>query len=244
MTHRNEIAIQLRNVTYEVDHSTILHQISGQFYKGKITNLVGPSGSGKTTLLKMCNGLISPTSGEILINNYSINTYEPTTLRRNIGIVLQNAPILRTTVFENLVLPLQLQNKTLTETKASELLTEVGLDPKLLHRQANELSGGQKQKINIARTLLNEPNILLLDEITSALDPNSTSEVEELIHILNQKYSITVIWITHNIEQAKRIGDFTWVLKDGQLIESGESSSVLEKNLFNQDPIGGNNHDL
>jgi putative ABC transport system ATP-binding protein len=98
----------------------------------------------------------------------------------------------------------------------------------LLNRNSKELSGGQKQKVSIARTLINQPKILLLDEITSSLDPNSTHEIEQLILKINQKYRVTMIWITHNLEQAVKIGDFTWVMMNGELIESGKSSLLQE----------------
>lgn len=224
MNSLNEIAISFQNVFYEIDDLSILNNIAGEFYKGKITTLVGPSGAGKSTLLKMCNGLISPTTGDIFIGDQPIHSYEPTHLRKSVGIALQSAPIIRGTVFHNLSLPFTLQNKKLPEKDAISFLEDVGLDHTFLHRQAEDLSGGQKQKISIARSLLNRPKILLLDEITSALDPTSINEIEQLILKINQKYGVTMIWITHNIEQAKRIGHYTWIMMEGQLLETGEST--------------------
>ncbi len=217
-------AIKFENVCYEKDELSILNNINGVFSKGKITTLVGPSGAGKTTLLKLCNGLYSATSGEIYIQDNPIHSYEPTTLRRKVGIVLQSAPIIRGTVYKNLALPFTLQDKKLPENEAIKFLNDVGLDESFLHRQAEDLSGGQRQKVSIARTLINQPEVLLLDEITSALDPTSVNEIEQLILKINQKYDVTIIWITHNIEQAKRVGDYTWVMMEGQLIESGETN--------------------
>lgn len=224
MNSLNEVAISFHNVCYKIDHLSILNNINGEFYKGKITTLVGPSGAGKSTLLKMCNGLISPTTGDILIEDKHIDSYEPTTLRKNVGIALQSAPIIRGTVFHNLSLPYTLQHKSLLESDAISFLEVVGLDHTFLQRQAEDLSGGQKQKVSIARSLLNRPKILLLDEITSALDPTSVYEIEQLILKINQKYGVTIIWITHNIEQAKRIGNFTWIMMEGKLLETGEST--------------------
>ncbi|MDN4494938.1 ABC transporter ATP-binding protein [Ureibacillus aquaedulcis] len=224
MKHTYTSAIQFNNICFEIDRVPILNNISGSFYEEQITTLVGPSGAGKTTLLKMCNGLISPTSGEVFIESISIDSIAPTTLRKNIGIVLQNAPIIHGTVFENIALPFSLQEKKLTEKEAILFLEAVGLDHTFLYRRASDLSGGQKQKISIARSLVNKPKVLLLDEITSALDPASVSEIEQLILKINQEFQVTIVWITHNIEQAKRIGDFTWILMEGRLLESGESS--------------------
>lgn len=219
--------IIFQNVWYETGKHTILKNISGAFTKGAITTIVGPSGSGKTTLLKMCNGLLSPTKGEIFVQNKPIETFEPTALRKTVGICLQSAPIICGTVYDNLTLPRTLQKKRLSIEEAKKLLVDVGLDESFLHNKAEDLSGGQRQKMSIARTLVNRPNILLLDEITSALDPVSAIEIEQLIQLINKKYNVTVIWITHNIEQAKKVGDYTWFLKDGKLVESGKSTSVF-----------------
>lgn len=228
MTHPFEIAIRFENVSFKKNDLHILNQVSGVFYKGQITTIVGTSGAGKTTVLKMCNGLISPTSGEIFINEKNIQDYLPTTLRKHVGIALQNAPLIRGTVYDNLSLPMTLQNKTLLEEEAISILEDVGLNPKILYRDSHDLSGGQKQKVSIGRTLVNKPEILLLDEITSSLDPTSTHEIEQLILKINEKYNVTMIWITHDLEQARKIGDFTWVMMNGQLIESGESSLLQD----------------
>lgn len=217
-------AIHFNNTSFKVDHTTILQSITGSFPIGKITTLVGPSGAGKTTLLKLCNGLLSATEGEIFIDNKPIDSYDPVLLRRQVGIALQNATMLRGSVFDNLKLPLHLQGKQLTKEVALQLLEDVGLPEQFLHHDAHSLSGGQKQKVSIARTLVNKPSILLLDEITSALDVHSQKEIEQLITKINEKYKVTVIWITHNLEQAFSVGDYTWVMMGGKLIETGESS--------------------
>lgn len=224
MTTIYEPAIHLQQMSFSVKDKAILKSITGSFPKGKITTLVGPSGAGKTTLLKMCNGLLSPTDGLILIDNQTITTYEPTTLRKHVGIALQAAPMIAGTVFDNLALPLALQGKKLTQQDAIQYLLDVGLDASFLHRGTNELSGGQRQKVSIARTLINQSSILLLDEITSALDRQSVQDIEALIVSLNKKYNVTIIWITHNLQQALTIGHYTWVMMEGELIETGESS--------------------
>lgn len=228
MSNSIEIAIHFEKVCYKKDDSLILNEVSGDFYKGKITTIVGPSGAGKTTVLKMCNALISPTSGDIFIDGKNIKGYKPTELRKNVGIALQNAPLIRGTIYDNLALPKTLQNQSLSKEKAISFLEDVGLEASLLHRDSHDLSGGQKQKVSIARTLINQPKILLLDEITSALDPTSTHEIEQLILKINKKYNVTIIWITHNLEQASNIGHFTWVMMNGRLIESGKSSLLHE----------------
>lgn len=224
-------AITFEDVSFEVNQTKLLKNITGTFYKGQITTLIGPSGAGKTTLLKLCNGLNSASNGQIMIEREHIELMEPTILRRRIGIALQSAPILKTSVYENLALPRKLQQQQLSKEEALSFLLAVGLDEAFLMREATDLSGGQKQKLAIARTLVNQSDVLLLDEITSALDPRSVREIEELVVQLNKNYGVTIIWITHNIEQAKLLGHFTWMLKEGQLIEAATTESLfLSKN--------------
>ncbi|MBY0097148.1 phosphate ABC transporter ATP-binding protein [Mesobacillus maritimus] len=223
MDERYVPAIHFQQVHYSVEDIHILKDITGSFPEGRITTLVGPSGAGKSTLLKLCNGLLSPDSGEIFIKNKHINRYEPVQLRRLVGIALQSAPMVRGTVMNNMALPKVLQGETLSEEEAAELLDDVGLESDFLHRSIKDLSGGQRQKVSIARTLVNRPRILLLDEITSSLDRTSTQEIEELIVKINQKYGVTIIWITHNLQQAIQVGDYTWVMMEGEVVETGES---------------------
>lgn len=216
-------AIQFNNVNYSIDGQPILTNITGSFYMGEITTLVGPSGAGKTTLLKLCNRLLSPDSGEIYVQDKNINEYNPVELRRNVGMALQNAPMIDGTVYKNLTLPLELQGKRLSETEAQELLKAVGLPEEFLHKNSKELSGGQRQKVSIARTLVNRPQILLLDEITSSLDQVSQKDIEELIVKINRELGTTIVWITHNLQQAVTVGTYTWVMMAGETVEKGKS---------------------
>jgi putative ABC transport system ATP-binding protein len=119
---------------------------------------------------------------------------------------------------------MELQGKQLAEEEARNLLTDVGLGASFLHRNSKNLSGGQRQKVSIARTLVNRPRVILLDEITSSLDLASQKEIEALIVKINRKFNTTIIWITHNLEQALTIGEYTWVMMGGKVIETGESS--------------------
>ncbi|PAV28280.1 phosphate ABC transporter ATP-binding protein [Virgibacillus profundi] len=224
MNTPNDTAIEFKNVSYSDGELQIIKDVTGTFPKGKITTLVGPSGAGKTTLFRLCNRLISPEAGEILVNGENIVSYEPTELRRMAGLALQSATMLSGSVYKNLSMPLTLQSGDLPEANAKDLLKDVGLEADYLHRNVKDLSGGQRQKVSIARTLVNKPNILLLDEITSSLDRVSQEEIETLIKKINDNYQVTIIWITHNLQQALSIGDYIWVMMDGKLMESGESS--------------------
>jgi putative ABC transport system ATP-binding protein len=228
MSNRCNAAIQFERVDYSIQDVHILREITGSFPEGKITTLVGPSGAGKTTLLKLCNSLLTPGSGEILIKGQPIDQFAPTDLRRLVGMALQSAPMIHGSVYKNLSLPLELQGKKLEMGEAKKLLHDVGLEDSFLQRKVTDLSGGQRQKVSIARTLVNRPEILLLDEITSSLDRTSLKEIEELICKINRKYGTTIIWITHNLQQALEIGDFTWVMMDGRVIEMGDSALLKE----------------
>ncbi|TFE01647.1 phosphate ABC transporter ATP-binding protein [Jeotgalibacillus salarius] len=228
MTKDTQAAIQFSHVDYQSDGTEILHNITGWFPKKRITTLVGPSGAGKTTLFRLCNGLISPDSGEIYIDDKKISSYEPVELRRKVGIALQSAKMVPGTVRKNLALSFELQGKEMPIDTAEEMIRLVGLDESFLDRNAKDLSGGQRQKVSIARTLVMKPEILLLDEITSSLDRVSQQEIEELIVKINETYGTTIMWITHNLRQALSIGEYTWVMMDGELVETGESSLLKE----------------
>lgn len=223
MEEKDERAIRLEQVNYVVDGRHILKNITGSFTKGAITTVVGPSGAGKTTLFRLCNGLKSPSAGEIYIFEKAISRYHPVELRRDVGVALQKAPMIDGSVRKNLALPLTLQKKSLSEEDAKELMDVVGLDKRFLDRNSKDLSGGERQKLSIARTLVNRPRVLLLDEITSSLDRVSQQDIEELILQINRRYGATVIWITHDLEQALTVGEYTWVIMDGELIEAGKS---------------------
>jgi len=224
MSSNQKTALEFNHVSFSDGEVPILNNITGFFVESKITTIVGPSGAGKTTLFRLCNRLISPNEGEIYVKGHNITSYVPTELRRMVGLALQNATMLSGNVYKNLSLPRTLRGNQLPEGEAKSLLLDVGLGEEFLYRNVKDLSGGQRQKVSIARTLVNKPDILLLDEITSSLDRVSKQEIETLIKEINQKYHVTIIWITHNLQQALTIGDYTWVMMNGQLIESGESS--------------------
>lgn len=220
--------ITLNDVNFSVNDNHIIKNVSTFFHSGKITALIGPSGAGKTTLLKMINGLISPVSGDILIDNHSIHSLDLVELKKQIGLALQSAPMIQGSVYDNINLPKTIFNQTLPINEAKDLLEQLNLDSIDLNTNIKSLSGGQRQRLSIARTLVNQPKVLLLDEITSSLDPRSVREVETLIQKINKNYNVTVIWITHDVDQAQRAADYYCMLKDGAVITTGEA-----KQLFN-----------
>jgi putative ABC transport system ATP-binding protein len=220
--HQNEAAVELVavNKSYRNQGNLIpvLKELSGAAAKGSILTIIGPSGSGKSTILSLCNLLISPDEGKVLIFGKDVRKWDVKELRRQVGIAFQAAPMLQGTVLDNLTLPARLHGIELQSPET--YLEEVGLSAELLFRDAKELSGGQRQRLSLARTLINKPSILLLDEVTSALDSISAHEVEELILRLNRKQHTTILWVTHDLSQAERVGDQTWLIIDGSLVEA------------------------
>lgn len=196
----------------------VLKGINGKMEKGKIFTIIGPSGSGKSTILSLCNLLQTPDKGEVFIAGKEIREWDIQELRRFVGIAFQAAPMVYGSVLENLTLPTRLRGKTLENPQ--KYMDYVNLSGDLLTRDAKELSGGQKQRLSLARTLINEPSILLLDEVTSSLDTISAHEVEELILRINREQKTTILWVTHDLAQAERVGDMTWLIMDGKLIEA------------------------
>nr|WP_259548120.1 phosphate ABC transporter ATP-binding protein [Heyndrickxia oleronia] len=204
----------------------VLKGINGKIQKGTITTIIGPSGSGKSTILSLCNLLSTPTEGEIFIRGKEIREWDVQKLRCYVGIAFQSAPLIKGSALDNLILPAKLHGRTLAQPK--KYMEYVGLSEDLLDRPAKELSGGQRQRLSLARTLVNDPSILLLDEVTSALDSISSHEVEELIKKLNHEHGTTILWVTHDLDQAKRVGDQTWLVLDGKLIEAGPTNEFFE----------------
>lgn len=222
--------IQFKNVAYQIDGNAILSDLNFTISQNKITALIGPSGAGKSTLLKLISSLISPSNGDIFINDHSIHDMNIIKHRKNIGFALQSAPMIYGTVYDNLNLPKKLFQQKLSDSEAQQLLASVQLNDLKLTQDVSKLSGGQRQRLSIARTLVNRPSILLLDEITSSLDVKNVQTIEKLIRDLQQKYKLTVLWITHDVHQASRMSDEYIMLKDGTFITQGDSKALFQSN--------------
>lgn len=223
-------AVEFMNVTKHFSHhpdsEATLQNFSGEVPQGAILTIIGPSGAGKSTLLSLCNLLITPDSGEILIHSKEVRQWSVMELRRRVGLVFQTSTMFPGTVLDNLNLGLKLQGKTLVNPE--EWIQKIGLSSELLKQNANELSGGQKQRVALARVLANQPDIWLLDEVTSALDPLAARDVEEWILQLQSDRHSTVLWVTHNLAQARRVGHLTWLLVNGRLVEASATEQFFE----------------
>ncbi|MEQ2526818.1 phosphate ABC transporter ATP-binding protein [Bacillaceae bacterium CLA-AA-H227] len=223
--------IELKNIhksfINQGERVSVLKGISGEAEKGEILTIIGPSGSGKSTILSLCNLLQTPDDGELYVGGKEIRDWDVRQLRRYVGIAFQSGPMMKGTVLENLSLPMQLQGRTLDNPQT--YMNYVGLSEELLNREAKELSGGQRQRLSLARTLVNQPSVLLLDEVTSALDSKAAQEIEELILSINKDHHTTILWVTHDLAQAERVGDQTWFIMDGQLVEAATTKQFFSE---------------
>jgi putative ABC transport system ATP-binding protein len=215
---------EFTDVTVEIDGRLMLANVSGAIPSTGVTVVLGPSGSGKTTLLRLCNRLSVPTSGSVSYRGDDLDTLDPLALRRAVGMVFQRPTPFRGTVRENLAVAVA----DAGDEAMTEVLARVNLDLAFLSRQAQELSGGEAQRVCLARTLLTEPAALLLDEPTSALDVDSRLAFERLVRQLAD-VGTAVVWVTHDLEQARRVGDRSIVLIEGRIRSEAEARAYRER---------------
>ncbi|MGI6093096.1 MAG: betaine/proline/choline family ABC transporter ATP-binding protein [Veillonellaceae bacterium] len=214
--------------------------------QGEIVALIGPSGSGKTTTLKMINRLIEPTHGAIYINGKNVLEQDPIELRRNIGYVIQHVGLLpHMTIADNIAIVPKLKkwDKQVYLQRVDELLAMVGLDPDVYRdRYPLELSGGQQQRVGVIRALAADPPIILMDEPFSALDPISREQLQDELLNLQQKLQKTVVFVTHDIDEAIKIADRICIMKSGQVIQFDTPEQILRHpaNDFVRSFIGAN----
>jgi phosphate transport system ATP-binding protein len=217
-----------------------LHNVSMEIPERRVTALIGPSGCGKSTFLRTMNrmnDLIDGTrlKGRVLIDGEDI--YGPrtdvVTLRRRVGMVFQKSNPFPKSIFENVAYGLRvagMRNRDTLAEKVERSLVRAGLWDEVrdrLHRSALDLSGGQQQRLCIARALAVDPEVLLMDEPASALDPLSTSRIEDLIRELRENYTIVIV--THNMQQAGRVSDFTGFFYEGYLVEFGDTEMIFTR---------------
>jgi osmoprotectant transport system ATP-binding protein len=199
--------------------------------EGECVVLVGPSGCGKTTTLKLTNRLIDPTSGRVLVNGRDTRTTDPISLRRGIGYVIQEVGLLpHMTVIENVGLVPRLLGwpKARIVERAHELLETVGLPARVYaHRRPFELSGGQRQRIGVARALAADPPLILMDEPFGALDPITRAQLQDEFVRLRRRLRKTILFVTHDIDEAIRLGDRVAVMRDGRIAQLAPPAELL-----------------
>ncbi len=231
------------NIFYGDNH--VVKNVTIDFAENKITSIIGPSGCGKTTFLVALNKIIEERggsyTGEIFYMDKNINSYDINDLRKQIGMVFQKPTPFPLSIKGNVELALKYHNMNYKD-EAIEAIKKVGLYDEVandLDKSAFELSGGQQQRLSIARSIAIKPKVLLLDEPCSSLDIRNTEKIERLL--VNLKDEITIIIVTHNLQQAKRISDNTLFMLNGELIEWGPTNQIFEnpKDKRTEDYVAG-----
>jgi len=208
--------LAFQGVIFINDNRTILKDITISINLGDYISVVGPSGSGKSTFLKLCCHLISPTEGTILYKNISIMEHNPMELRKNIAYCFQTPYLFGETVMDNISFPYSIRGLNVDLKRAEDLFLLFNLGKEYFKKEVKNLSGGEKQRIALIRTLLFKPEIILLDEVTSALDVDNTLIVENIMKSLNQN-GTTIIWVTHNSEQSKKNAHKILTIEAGEI---------------------------
>lgn len=190
--------LSLEQVGFETGQKKILEEISFTVNKGEVVTISGPSGSGKSTLLKLIGSLITPTQGEILYKGKYLKTLDSLTYRKEVSYFFQNASLFDQTVRDNLIFPYEIRDLEVDESYIKSYLEKVKIPESYYDKPIEELSGGEKQRIALVRNLLFQPEVLLLDEVTSSLDSKNKAIIHSVIDDLNKEDNVTVLMITHD----------------------------------------------
>jgi putative ABC transport system ATP-binding protein len=208
--------LRFEAVTVDGPGGRRLDAASGEVPDEGVTVLAGPSGAGKSTLLRCCNRLEVPSAGRVLLRREDVATLDPLRLRRRVGMVFQRPTPFPGSVLENL----RVAEPQLNEAEAASALEAVGLDARFAERPATELSGGEAQRVCLARTLVTRPAVVLLDEVTSSVDPAARLGLEALARDLAER-GVRVLWVTHDLDQLRRVADHVLVLIAGRIAYAG-----------------------
>lgn len=228
---------ELRGVGLVRDGTEILRSVDLDVPDTGITVIVGVSGAGKSSLLRCCNRLEAPTSGTIRYRGADLDRSDALVLRRRCAMVFQAPVVFAGTVLDNL----RVADPALTEADADRLLERAGLAPALRDRDADGLSGGEAQRLVLARALATGPEVLLADEATSALDAGATARLEGLVRGLADQ-GMPVVWVTHDLDQMRRLADHLVVMADGAVLwcgrpDSPEAAAVVDRAVCHA-PVG------
>lgn len=203
----NNSLLRLDKVGYKIESKIILSNITLSLQPGEFKLITGPSGCGKSTLLKIISSLLSPTSGTLFFENKDYLTLSPETYRQEVSYCTQTPMLFGETVYDNLKFPYSLRKLPVDNKKLSENLDYFSLPKSIMEKGINELSGGEKQRISLIRNLQFMPKILLLDEITSALDEENKIKVNDIIHTYVKEKNLGVLWVTHDQGEIKHADD-------------------------------------
>ncbi len=219
--------------TYDNGESFVVNEVSFTVEEGKTLVLLGSSGCGKTTTLKMINRLIEPSEGDIEIDGQSIFDIDPVLLRRSIGYAFQGVGLFpHMTIEENIAIVLRLEHKSVKQRKqrAHELLDTIKLDPsKFADRFPSELSGGQQQRVGVARALASNSKYLLMDEPFGALDALNRDAMQDELAQLRNRFQKTIVFVTHDIFEALRLGDQIAVMNKGKIEQIGSGAQLINQ---------------
>jgi tungstate transport system ATP-binding protein len=220
--------IELRVLSQRHGSRTILKGVSLGIERGEILAIIGPTGSGKTTLLRLIDQLDRPASGEVLFEGLEVTPRLRTAVRRQISMVLQKPVVFDASVYDNVAYPLKLRkyDRKAIPDKVNAMLQTVGLDG-CQKRKARTLSGGETQKVALARAIITEPRVLLLDEPTANLDPGSLDTIEDLILRFNRENGMAIVIATHEMAQGQRLAHRIGVMMDGELIQVGRPEDIF-----------------
>jgi len=225
----SELIYQLRNVTKVYDGRRVLHVAHLDIRRGEILALIGPSGAGKSTLLRLLNFLEPPTAGHIRFLDAESDATRPMPfpLRRRVTMVFQRPILLNRSVFANVRYGLRLRGQHDSARQVDAVLEQVGLSP-LAHQKARTLSGGEAQRVSLARAMVLQPEVLLLDEPTANLDPYNVELIENIVRALNREQGTSLVLVTHNVFQARRLAHRAALLLEGQITEVGDAASIFD----------------
>lgn len=241
--------IEYKHVALRYGEKSVLEDVNLKINDGEFMVLVGPSGSGKTTMLKMINRLLEPTDGNIYMDDKRIKDYNQRDLRLSTGYVLQQIALFpNLTVAENIAIIPEMKgwNKDKIKQNTAEILEMVGLPAKeYAGRFPSMLSGGEQQRVGIVRAIIGEPRILLMDEPFSALDAISRKQLQVLTKKLHNEFGVTIIFVTHDTDEALLLADRIAVLQNGQICQIDKPNAILENpsNEFVANLFGGVKHE-
>ncbi|MCA9952789.1 MAG: phosphate ABC transporter ATP-binding protein [Anaerolineales bacterium] len=221
-----QIVLRTHNLSRMVNGRSLVNNISIQVQKGDVLAIVGPSGAGKSSFLRLINRLDEPTSGTVFVHDQDYRDIPPRELRRRVGMVMQAPYLFPGTVADNLQFGPAQRAEQLSDDNISALLDQVGLSG-FANRDISHLSGGEAQRVSLARTLANGTEILLLDEPTSALDDAAQQNIEVLLKRIIAQQNLTCLIITHDMDQAARLANRVLILKDGCLVQIGSITEVF-----------------